>query len=956
MASFESLFATVFVMFGLFAIGSYGIINSWYLILHVLALFELRDDVRESSWKPPFRKFASPFYPGIGIIVPAYNEEATIVESLRSMLSLNYPELEIVVVNDGSTDSTLDRLIENFDLETVDADIPFEVPAAEIHDVYRSTTYEELLVVDKNNGGKSDALNAGLWLTEMSLFCAVDSDTLIDREALLSLVRPFLNEPTTNIASGGVIRVANECRIEDGVVKDVRLPKTGLPGLQVMEYLRAFYSGRLGLNRLNGLILISGAFGLFKTDVVREIGGYRHDTVTEDFDIIVRLHRHLKDQGRKYTVDFVPEPVAWTEVPSTRRGLSRQRRRWYRGMVETVVTHWRMLFNPKYGRVGMVILPFFVVAETIGRLLEGLGYVLLPLAWYFGLLSLDFFIIFFLLTTGFGIFLSWFSVFSEVSSFNRYDSPWQILRLLFYGVLENFGYRQWKALIAWRGLFEYLTGVETWGVMERTGFSTEDGAEEGTETETEETLIQSVDIESLSSQGATFTATRLSEEELASLSERVGDGPPRAVVDVQVQSETELQRPESTDETTRVTVDGETVTLNDLVFTQVGVQTRLSGERSNVRSIQAISERATRGVTIEVPEEYRDRSIPIRLRVDQDHFDEMTPANASLGHLNETQGWELLETCVIEETNESVVLETRTHGFSTFAVFLGPRVQYHWSLPNGSTRSGSDRTVEYAFEEPGVHEVSLTVTDGLDRQDSTELQVLANDVPQADIVVENTTASGNVTLAADIDNEVGNVTATWTFPDGTEVVGQRVTRQLGTGDHDIRLRVEDEFGASSQTRESVPVSPQSFVSETRETLGIGRVDLRQLMLALLAVVVVIFVSRRVIRGTLIGDDERELRITELRGPFVEHDANRFGVEVLTVRDPASDLESITFELFGSDGEVVARERIDIAADSHYTPKNEGFVIEPCRNIPRSDNFRIHVRVATSGDRYAEKVI
>lgn len=474
MHSIQHLLGTVLLLFGVFVICYYLVVNGGYLLLHVLALFELRDDVRDSRWNPPFRRFSSPFYPGIGIVVPAYNEEATIVESVQSMLSLNYPELEVVVVNDGSTDATLDRLVETFDLEAVDADIPFDVPSEEIHRVYRSRTDEELLVVDKENGGKSDALNAGIWLTEMRLFCAVDSDTVIDRDALLSLVRPFLEEPTTAVASGGVIRVANDCVIQDGVVESVKLPKTGLPGVQVMEYLRAFYSGRLGLNRINGLILISGAFGLFQTDAVREVGGYRQDTVTEDFDIVVRLHRHLKETGREYTVDFVPEPVAWTEVPSTRRVLGRQRRRWYRGMIETVVTHWRMLGNPNYGRVGSFVMPFFVVAEVLGPLIEGLGYVVLPLAWYFGVLNVEFVLVFFLLTTGFGIFLSWFGVFSEVWSFNRYDSPWQVLRLLWYGVLENFGYRQWKTLVAWRGLLEYLRGVDTWGAMERTGFSTED--------------------------------------------------------------------------------------------------------------------------------------------------------------------------------------------------------------------------------------------------------------------------------------------------------------------------------------------------------------------------------------------------------------------------------------------------------------------------------------------------
>jgi cellulose synthase/poly-beta-1,6-N-acetylglucosamine synthase-like glycosyltransferase len=474
MHTLAHLVPTVVFAFGVFAVGLYALINVGYLLLHAMALLELRDKVRESRWNPPFRKFASPFYPGIGVVVPAYNEEDTIVESVQSMLSLNYPELEVVVVNDGSTDRTLEALVDNFDLESIDAEVPFEVPAAEIHEVYRSTTYEELLVVDKQNGGKSDALNAGLWLTEMPVFCAVDADTIIDRDALLWLVRPFLNEPTTAVASGGVVRVANESTIEDGVVKETTLPKTGLPGIQVMEYLRAFYSGRLGLNRVNGLILISGAFGLFRTDVVQEIGGYRHDALTEDLDIVIRLHRYLKEHDRPYTVDFVPEPVAWTEVPSKVRVLSRQRRRWFRGMLETVVTHRRMLFNPRYGRVGTVILPFFVAAETVGRLIEGLGYVLLPLAWYFGLLNVEFLLVFVLLTTGFGIFLSWFGVFSEVWSFNRYDSPWQILRLLWYGVLENFGYRQWRVFIAWRGLFEYLRGVDTWGAMERAGFTTED--------------------------------------------------------------------------------------------------------------------------------------------------------------------------------------------------------------------------------------------------------------------------------------------------------------------------------------------------------------------------------------------------------------------------------------------------------------------------------------------------
>ncbi|GAA0519534.1 glycosyltransferase family 2 protein [Halorubrum aquaticum] len=470
MTTLEDLAVALVVGSGAFIVGYYLLVNLGYLLIHVLALFELRDSVRESEWNPPFRPFDSPFYPGVAMVVPAYNEAATIVESVRSMLALNYPDQEVVVVNDGSTDATMDRLREAFELERIDAALPYDVPAEPIRGVYRSTRHEDLFVVDKENGGKSDALNAGLWLTDQQLFCAVDSDTVIDRNALLQIVRPFLEEPEKAVASGGTIRVANDCVVEDGEVQEINLPRTGLPGIQVMEYLRAFYSGRLGLSRLKGLVLISGAFGVFRTDRVREIGGYRHDTVTEDFDVVVRLHRYLSDEDVEYTVDFLPEPVAWTEVPSDLRTLGRQRRRWYRGMLETVVANRGVFFRRRYGRVGTAILPFFTAAEALGPLIEGFGYVLLPLAWYFGILNVEFFLVFLLLTVGVGVFLSWFGVFSEVWSFNRYEDPKDVLRLLWYGVLENFGYRQWKTAVAWHGLVEFLRGEKSWGAMERRGF------------------------------------------------------------------------------------------------------------------------------------------------------------------------------------------------------------------------------------------------------------------------------------------------------------------------------------------------------------------------------------------------------------------------------------------------------------------------------------------------------
>jgi len=470
---------TAIQSFAVVAICYYAVINTNYLVLHVLALDELRTRVRGSEWNPPYNELGSPFLPGIAVIVPAYNEAETIETSLRSFLSLEYPDTEVVVVNDGSTDGTLETLVDRYDLVAVDAPVPFEVPCEPIRGVYRSELYDDLLVVDKENGGKSDALNAGLWLTDQELFCSVDADTIIDRASLLQVVRPFLERPERTVATGGSLRVANRCTIEFGQITEVRLPRNPLVGLQVMEYLRAFYSGRLGLDRLGGLILISGAFGVFDTQTAREIGGFRRDSVTEDFDLVVRLHRHMIEEGREYAVTFVPEPVAWTEVPGTLSVLSRQRRRWYRGLVDTLVRHRSVIGSPRHGRVGTYAFPFFLLAEAVGPLLEGLGLVLLPVMVLLGILDPYVFLIFFLTTGLFGVLLSWFSVYSEVWTYRRYGGVYQTVLLLWYGVLENVGYRQWKAYIAWRGLFEYLRGDRSWGRMDRSGFDREQEPEPG---------------------------------------------------------------------------------------------------------------------------------------------------------------------------------------------------------------------------------------------------------------------------------------------------------------------------------------------------------------------------------------------------------------------------------------------------------------------------------------------
>lgn len=459
--------ATALWLASWFFVGYFALVNGSYLIIHLVSIVVLVRNVRDWLIEPAYEPHSSPFLPGISVVVPAYNEEVTIVETVRSLRNLEYANYDLVVVNDGSTDATLDVLVETFDLERVDAPVPVDLPCEEVRGVYQSPRID-LVVIDKENGGKADALNAGVFFTDQPLFCAVDADTVIERGALLEVAEPFLRDPDRTIATGGAVRVANGCSISRGVVSEVGLSKNALANLQTVEYLRAFLSGRIGLSGIGGLLIISGAFGLFRTSAVREVGGYSTGTITEDMELIVRLHREFADED--YLIEFVPFPVVWTEVPASRAVLGRQRSRWFQGMVETLWAHRRMIGNPKYGVIGVVALPFFLFVETIGPLIEGVGYVIVPIAFLVGVLNVPFFVLFLGVALGIGTLLSWLSVLNEVVSFRRYRNPRDIAKLLGYGLLEHVPYRQWKSWVTWVALVRYLRGNRGWGEMVRVGF------------------------------------------------------------------------------------------------------------------------------------------------------------------------------------------------------------------------------------------------------------------------------------------------------------------------------------------------------------------------------------------------------------------------------------------------------------------------------------------------------
>jgi cellulose synthase/poly-beta-1,6-N-acetylglucosamine synthase-like glycosyltransferase len=451
------------------------IINAFYAFLLILSIPELWRHWQVSEDAVLQRLLSSDALPPVSILVPAYNEEVTIAASVLSFLSLRYPRLEIILVNDGSRDRTVDVLIKEFDLYQIPPAYPRTIPTKAVRAVYRSRQQSRLVVIDKENGGKADSLNAAMNAARHPFVLAVDADTLIEADALLRLARPFMLG-TSVAAVGGTIRVANDCRVEMGRVVETRVSKQWLPGCQVVEYLRAFLFGRLGWNRLGGNLIISGAFGLFRRKYMLAIGGYKTGNVTEDMDLVVRLHRYLRENKIKSEMPFIPDPVAWTEVPSDWRVLARQRERWHRGLLGTMIDHRGMLLNPRYGMTGMIAMPFFLFGELLAPVIEVLGYVLTAVGIYIGAIGWTFAALFLAVGVGFGTILSIWAVVLEEASFRRYGRRGDFLRLLGYAVIEGLGFRQMTVWFRIQAFWKYMRGVQSWGAMTRTGFGAKKGS------------------------------------------------------------------------------------------------------------------------------------------------------------------------------------------------------------------------------------------------------------------------------------------------------------------------------------------------------------------------------------------------------------------------------------------------------------------------------------------------
>ncbi|MFL6785033.1 MAG: glycosyltransferase [Sphingomicrobium sp.] len=411
--------------------------------------------------------------PPITILAPAFNEAATIVESVEALLALEYPAFEVIVINDGSGDNTLEKLVNRFDLRRAERLCDRAAPHAPIRGFYTSPKVPRLLVVDKENGGgKADAINAGINASRTPIICITDADTLVEPDALLRAVWPFIEDPLT-VAVGGTICIANGSIVDRGRVVEARLPTNFLALVQALEYQRVFMVTRVGLSQLGAMAIVSGAFGLFRRDAVMEVGGYSLGTVGEDLELVVKLHRLFRESKRPYAIRFVAEPVVWTQAPESLRDLGRQRARWQRGALETIWKHRSLALNPSYGTVGLISFGQIILLDVIGPLVAVTGYVFVPLSWAVGLLSHMHFMAFLAAVFSLGILMSVLSLLFEQVVLGKIERSRDLAILGVVAVLENFGYRQLCNLWRIQGWWQYLRKHEQWGPMTRQEFKRE---------------------------------------------------------------------------------------------------------------------------------------------------------------------------------------------------------------------------------------------------------------------------------------------------------------------------------------------------------------------------------------------------------------------------------------------------------------------------------------------------
>ena len=449
---------------------------SSYIVLALISIFETVNYMKKNSFVNYKDIISSSISPSISIIAPAYNETLNIVENVSFLLSLHYASYDVIIVNDGSKDDSLEKLIKAYDLVKIEYTINNQIPTKPLREgVFKSTNpaFDKLIVVDKENGGKADALNTGLNISSNKYVACIDVDCLLVEDSLQKMIKPFLESNEAKvIASGGVIRIANSCIIKDGKLIDVNLPKNIIVRGQILEYLRAFLLGRMAWSKLNGLLVISGAFGMFDKKIAIEVGGYDTNTVGEDMEIIVRMRRYMEEQKTTYKVAYIPDPLCWTEAPDNFKIFISQRNRWTRGTIETLKKHKKIGFNPNYNVLGKLSYPYWLIFERYAPIIEVVGIFYFIFLIIVGKVEWDYAIAFIVLAYLFTVLFSIITIITEELTYHQYKKKGIVLQLIITALLEPVINHPVVLYSAIKGNYDYYFNKKIkWGEMVRKGMS-----------------------------------------------------------------------------------------------------------------------------------------------------------------------------------------------------------------------------------------------------------------------------------------------------------------------------------------------------------------------------------------------------------------------------------------------------------------------------------------------------
>lgn len=453
-----------------------GVYILFYIFLAILSYLAILKHLRFHKYLEEEILSKSNYLMGVSVVAPAFNEGLNIVYNVRSLLSLTYPKYEVIIVNDGSSDDTLEQLITEFELVKVNFYYQEHIQTKEVRGHYKSTNpvYSKLLVVDKVNGkSKADASNAGINSSKYPLFLCTDVDCILKQETILKLAKPFMEHNKRVIATGAGIRISNSCEVKEGFLVKVHFPKEWYPRFQELEYVRAFLFGRMAWSKINGLLLVSGGLGMFDKEIAIKAGGYWHKSLGEDMELITRMRKYMYDNNQKFLIKYIPESLCWTEVPSTKQILMRQRVRWARGLIQTLFLHRNMFFNPKYGKTAFLILPYFFWFEFMIPIMEVIGLFTIIIAFVFQFINLDFLLWASLAIYLFYLIITLISIYIDEILYKNYANAKELVVLVLMAIIEPFVYHPICVYSSLKGYWYFFKQTEqSWGVMTRKGFAT----------------------------------------------------------------------------------------------------------------------------------------------------------------------------------------------------------------------------------------------------------------------------------------------------------------------------------------------------------------------------------------------------------------------------------------------------------------------------------------------------